>query len=84
MKNNLTSLPEKWCIRLAKREDWKNIFSKYEVFRRNYNGNSPNSYYSDSECSHDLIAKGYTEITIDQFKQWVLKEIPSYENYEIY
>jgi len=84
MENNLTSLPEEWCIQLNDYKDWRNVFSKYLRFKSKYKGNSLGSYYSDNECSSDLLEKGYTEITIKQFKQWVLKEVPDYENYEIY
>jgi len=81
--NNLSSLPEKWCIDCSlpgvsevvrkyandnnlNPDNWEFNEGRYKYYRRDgYRWNNTNS-----------ILKGYTEITLDQFKKWVLKEKP--------
>ena len=72
VSKELTSLPEKWCIRdCVEVSDWAS--KKYDigsvVGRNFFHFVSDKSYFFDSP-----IKLGYTEITLDQFKKWVLKE----------
>jgi hypothetical protein len=69
----VNQLPEKWCIQLKNRDDWRNVFSKYSEFKC-YSGDSLDAYYSPYNCSRNLLEKGYIEISMEQFKQFVLKE----------
>jgi len=68
------TLPEKWCIRQSAGEEvYKWFNKKYDVTSfptGNYN------YLVNSECSvySDYIPQGYTEITFEQFKKYVLKD----------
>jgi len=85
--NNLTNLPEKWCIK----PNSESQLTKIWEYCASQNGDARNSeyYYHFPEfkrmctCASSPL-KGFTEITFKQFERWVLKEIPNYENYEIY
>jgi hypothetical protein len=74
----LTSLPEKWCIDLSDREVF-NVVKKYfntcwafcnQGFATSDGVDRNHWWVSSDKSIHDY----YTEITFDQFKKWVLKE----------
>jgi len=81
--NNLSSLPEKWCIDCS-------LPGVSEAVRKYANDNSlnPNAWSFDQKDNKyyrrdgykwqnsRFIPAAYTEITLDQFKKWVLKEKP--------
>jgi len=72
----LTELPEKWCIRGGEKLK-QSRFRLWSGNPRNLTGNSDSYYHYDGEKIIDYwneIKVGYTEITFDQFKKWVLKE----------
>ena len=70
-------LPEKWCIRQNKKEinDWLNQNKQTGFTYSSRNGNEfvhfpeKNGYHLNTN-----IQDGYTEITFEQFKKYVLKE----------
>lgn len=75
-ESELTELPEKWCVRHSDETlNWIRKNAKYSgesiptalfyYFPENRSGNN----YKQFD-----FPKGYTEITLDQFKKWVLKE----------
>jgi hypothetical protein len=78
----LTSLPEKWVVRNPRNEESEKLYAYANV-----HGAIPP--YTDGTWFHfppyegattkGKIAPGYTEITFDQFKRWVLKESSSSE-----
>lgn len=69
-------LPEKWCV--------KHSDKTLEWIRKNakYNGDciTPHTYYNYPETTHgcnnysNIVLDGYTEITFEQFKKYILKE----------
>jgi hypothetical protein len=66
-------LPDKWCIRDI--PEVKDYFEKYN--KGNYTcRNTAYLHYPriDRACYHKTIQEGYTEITFEQFKKYVLKE----------
>jgi len=69
----LEELPEKWCVRDCKKvTDW--VIKKNPSWGKIVEDNL--YHYSedpDIEGFHEEILQGYTEITFDQFKKWVLK-----------
>jgi hypothetical protein len=73
VSKELTSLPEKWCIKdCQKVSDW--AFKEYKLAH-----SRPSSHYFHSLPNHGSSFESnpridYTEITFDQFKKWVLKE----------
>ncbi len=69
-KSTLTSLPLKWCVKRRNRSDWE-IIGKYNPFKEFW-GNGT-YYHSDANCA-EHIKSNYTEITLEQFKSWVLGE----------
>lgn len=72
-------LPEKWCIRGC------DELGKFISDDANIEGNYKKVYYyrnneNNLDWSYNRVIKlGYTEITFDQFKEHVLKEIPKPE-----
>lgn len=78
--NELTSLPEKWYIEITK-ETLNNI-NKFRSTQKTMNTNLRESdfdYFANSADKgiaqgHTYKPENYTEITLDQFKKWVLKE----------
>lgn len=81
----LTELPEKWCIKHHKSIiDGLNQYresnrSKYPSYRYNWEVRYNNNcfFYSQEETNpHSSLTKHqrFTEITVEQFKKWVLKE----------
>lgn len=73
----LTELPEKWAI----------LADKYSIVHNWFNDKLNRQVYIDTEplyfhfpeierdiCTCNNVRKGYTEITTDQFRKWVLKE----------
>jgi len=93
----LTSLPEKWCIRALNNEQFsiiKPYFQKLKSHYKDYIVSSPNNGWSNREIDNYTInidvflRDGYIELTLDQFRKWVLKEeikqeIPMKEEYWI-
>ena len=83
----LTELPEKWCIKVNAEHPeigkWFNDNNTYNS-ASNYNHEGfydtflhyPHYIDDDNDNFHygKIIEKGYTEITLSQFKKWVLKE----------
>ncbi len=76
----LTSLPEKWCIK-AKVRSQENAINTYAKSIGGHHwtdaNNHAKSYYlfvnnNTYVLGSDTIKDGYTEITFDQFKKWVL------------
>lgn len=78
MKQELTSLPEKWCIK-PNSENWKEIF-KWANFIWTWNTDNVYVFYRKTHSSENT--ENIIEITFDQFKAWVLKEnveeVPEY------
>lgn len=78
-KKELEELPEKWCVALNKKSyndlnNWgRSIYPLIwgDLARRNY---VKCDLSEDIITSSENIPQGYTEITFDQFKKWVLKE----------
>ncbi len=75
IEKELTSLPEKWCIR-----DCAEV-SKYASTKFHCGGDisdrifhQGNGSYWNNYTFRDGVEEGFTEITFDQFKKWVLKE----------
>ena len=60
-------LPEKWCVEVN--EELRNRFDYYEAYGYHHSI----QINSDSKWS-DKIKKGFTEITFEQFKKYVLKD----------
>jgi hypothetical protein len=71
----LTSLPEKWCIKGS--QELKNIgFSKWKGSNK-YAGDAKGQYYyfdGRKIIDYGESKNGYPEITLEQFKKWVLKD----------
>lgn len=81
MSNNLTSLPEKWCIKNDHQEVRDYLAIKYkepDILNWNYSYIGWDNAGSYNGChgapSTDIFYPGTVEITYDQFKKWVLKE----------
>lgn len=71
-------LPEKWCI-IKDESEICTWFNKQSFATSNYTLNSCNNQYLhnkdvNSKCLYKSIQDGYTEITFEQFKKYVLKE----------
>lgn len=73
----LTELPEKWCVKMHDQSvvDYCNING---VYAGSYNIN-PYNYAHFPACDGEITEgsrkyEGYTEITTEQFKKWVLGE----------
>lgn len=66
-------LPEKWCVRLVNQEVVNYVNSK--CFGNYFVVNSNWFYHANhTDLVHPTIFKDYTEITLEQFKQYVLKQ----------
>ena len=69
-------LPEKWCIKHTNNKELHKFFEEYN--HGGYNNSSTNFLhyprYDGSKCLSPIIKFGYTEITFEQFKKYVLKE----------
>lgn len=75
--NTLSELPEKWFVCPKTEENLKLIKRYFRGFNSYIITHEENSYDYTGRYSTDKkspIQKGYTEITFDQFKKWVLKE----------
>ena len=80
-EKELTSLPEKWCIRISN-EEVRDVVGKW--FNENKAGHPNTSYdYTKTKINVFLgkgngilrgLYKDFSKITFDQFKKWVLKE----------
>jgi len=72
----LTSLPQKWCIKITD-ENWEKVF-KWAGFHFSRNGGEQYvSHYKTHSKENNWFNNGnkpLPEITFDQFKKWVLKE----------
>lgn len=72
---SVEELPEKWCVKMDNIEvvDYCNDNGEYPPYSLNEKifAQFPSI---DRRTGTDNIADGYTEITFDQFKKWVLKE----------
>jgi hypothetical protein len=69
-------LPEKWCIKCTKENEdyltrWREFDTSISIGRYMHNV-YPNC--DKRGVSHSFIKEGYTEITFEQFKKYVLKE----------
>jgi hypothetical protein len=70
-------LSEKWCV---KNTDYclLNLIDTIPLFETIYNGSANNKYYfvnNKGDIDHEFnIPNGYTEITLEQFKEHVLKQ----------
>lgn len=69
-------LPNKWCIKHTNNKELHEFFENYN--HGGYSGSSNNFLhyprFNGSNCLSLEIKSGYTEITFDQFKKYVLKE----------
>lgn len=72
-------LPAKWVINRTTSEEWETITTwfnekgKNRYFKRNMG--CPYMHFPENGCaSHNKIREGYTEITFEQFKKYILKE----------
>lgn len=82
----LFTLPEKWCVKNECTEEYQCLIdyaNKFGVLppyflKQNLYFHFPNKYFTTSYN----IEKGYKEITLEQFKKYVLKEKPK-KDYEI-
>lgn len=77
-ESELTELPEKWCIKSAEVE-LLNYVNKNGVNAGTYTTDELSMNYAHFPpyhrgTTHVEILQGYTKITFDQFKKWVLKE----------
>jgi len=83
----LEELPEKWCVKISyknltelnrylhnNKEKYIGYKSKWDVLEIDGYFMSENKERYGNYHSCNSIEKGYTEITFDQFKKWVLKE----------
>ena len=74
----LTSLPEKWCVKPRTSKEADEIFTYKGISE--YSDSKSLEYYqhypSFNSCctASSTIQDGYTEITYEQFKKWVMKE----------
>ncbi len=73
MSSELTSLPDKWCIKID--PDNQKVLDKFKRDK----GKDPIYGNSYTYVDHDgwgaiKVTIGHTEITFEQFKKWVLKE----------
>jgi hypothetical protein len=90
VSKELTSLPEKWCIKptsssvTAISKYFHSIGNAYVGYESSWKVSchgSPVNYfhfpqYKPRAWGEVEVREGYTEITFDQFKKWVLKESP--------
>lgn len=84
MENNLTELPDKWCLRIeekylpfinkARLNNVNNLLKKPLIFFY-YRFVSNTGTNNDIEGHDNPYKRNCTEITFEQFKKWVLKEI---------
>lgn len=61
-------LPEKWCIKIQSNSN------PIEVFKWRGSEWFDSGYMHNNKFHYETIQDGYTEITFDQFKKYVLKE----------
>ena len=85
MKNDNFILPEKWIIRWECEENYKIINSYFKKLNNKYNWiytndslhshayvTYENEYFNP--INHQIIPEDHTEITFDQFREYVLGE----------
>lgn len=73
MENNLTELPDKWCINVKERNIF-DIVNKH--FKTSYIFCGYGYVNNNSRWLLDYKVINYCEINLDQFKKWVLKLHP--------
>lgn len=72
---SVEELPEKWCIKMDNQEVIDYCNENGEIPPYSQDSNLFAKFPSVNRCtSISWITEGYTEITFDQFKKWVLKE----------
>lgn len=81
VSKELTELPEKWCIKVEGDYSRSLEVYKWRGFEWYDSGYICNN--SDKEW-FNIIPGGYTEITFDQFKKWVLKEEKTMDKIEVF
>lgn len=69
-------LPEKWCIRADSNSSVPTWFNKSSQTLSTYNNQGGYLHFPSTLYRHSFrdIQSGYTEITLEQFKKYVLKE----------
>jgi hypothetical protein len=80
-------LPDKWCIKgCVDFNRWINNWDTINEDTINVSGRDEQLFFYNSNIKNpklwqftDYIPKGYTEISFEQFKQYVLKEEPIIE-----
>ena len=80
-KEELPSLPKKWCIKVTSENvkvlgNWRDGGNYINPDEYLYTP-TPNNIDKKGYRSLDKSKPGYTEITFEQFKKWVLKEEPN-------
>ena len=91
MKKDIYKLPEKWCIYLDK-ENIEELTNFYMSHINEYDGCSSyiitvgNTFHYPQHEKHahswsgDYVIKGYTKITFQQFKNYVLMETDAFDD----
>jgi hypothetical protein len=77
VSKELASLPEKWVVRNPRSEESEKLYAYANVHGATppYTNGTLFHFPSHEGCTtRNQIAPGYTEITFNQFKKWVLKE----------
>lgn len=82
-QNELTSLPEKWCISRDLTSEQNLIVTKWinTKFSYAYSSHLTDDYYyynGSHGSKSDYLFLNLTEITYEQFKKWVIKEETDY------
>jgi len=78
----LKELPEKWCIRWGSKENFKIINDYLQTIKKEHLEYTKEDIHSQAYVTFQnkyfgaigQPPNGYTEITFEQFKKWVLKE----------
>ena len=77
---NEFQLPEKWCVKVT--EDNKGLLDSWRINQKTYANVLDlwgwlvsDSFWDSTHCSFSIVLpSGYTEITFEQFKKYVLKQ----------
>ena len=87
--NNLTSLPEKWCVELLSHYEIINNWGKeYWESKTGWGNLGRYAYmkccFKEKSCSSSyFIPSEYTLITFEQFERWVLNKKPKYQLWKL-